>query len=151
MPDVLKSSLDKKFAIVIRLSMIKKVSAFISTITFYLLAMKNVLAQETNTTITINKPPVGYNDLGLFITNVIRLVFIIAAIGVLIMLVWGALEWIFSGGEKEAVGKARGRILNALIGLAILAVAVAVASVAGTFTGVDLFKFTIPTPPPAGR
>ncbi|MBI2314685.1 hypothetical protein HYU93_01330 [Candidatus Daviesbacteria bacterium] len=57
-----------------------------------------------------------------------------------------AFEWITSGGDKEAVGKARGRIINALIGLAVLAVAFALANVAARFTGLNLFDLTIPAP-----
>ncbi len=90
---------------------------------------------------------IGYSDLGRFINNIITLAFILAILVVLIMLIWGAFEWIVSGGEKEAVGKARGRIINALIGLAVLAVAFALASVGGTFLGFDITK-TIQIPKP---
>lgn len=89
----------------------------------------------------------GYSNLGVFISNAISLIFIFAVIAVLIMLIWGAFEWITSGGDKEAVGKARNRILNALIGMAILAVAFAIFKVAGQFLGFDTLNFTIPTPP----
>jgi hypothetical protein len=91
--------------------------------------------------------PIGYSDLGKFINNIITLAFILAIIAVLFMLVWGAFEWIVSGGDKEAVAKARNRIINALIGLAVLAVAFALASVAGTFLGFDITK-TIVIPKP---
>lgn len=90
---------------------------------------------------------IGYSNLGTFINNIITLAFIIAIIVVLIMLIWGAFEWIVSGGDKDAVGKARGRIINALIGLAVLAVAFALASVGGTFLGFDITK-TIVIPKP---
>ena len=91
--------------------------------------------------------PIGYSNLGKFINNIITLAFILAILVVLVMLIWGAFEWIVSGGDKEAVGKARGRIINALIGLAVLAVAFALASVAGTFLGFDILKtIKIPTP-----
>jgi hypothetical protein len=63
------------------------------------------------------------------------------------MLIWGAFEWITSGGDKDAVGKARNRILNALIGLAVLAIAVALTSVGTQFLGLGAFdKIIIPTP-----
>ncbi len=96
---------------------------------------------------TIGNNPVGYTDLGDFINKSVSLVFIVAVIAVLIMLVWGGLQWILSGGEKEAVGEARRRIVNALIGLAILAVAFAIAQVAGTFLGFNLFS-DLPIPSP---
>lgn len=102
--------------------------------------------------ISISAPKEGYNDLGKFITNIISLAFIVAVILVLLMLVWGAFEWITSGGDKEHVASARGRIINALIGLAILAVAFALFRFAGQFLGFDVgsptqpFRFTIPSP-----
>lgn len=92
---------------------------------------------------------VGYSDLGQFVSNFLVLVFGIAILVVLIMLIYGAFEWIISGGDKEAVGKARTRIMNALIGLAVLAVAFAVAKVAGQFLGFpSLGNIPVPTPPP---
>lgn len=119
----------------------KRFLPFSATVFGYL-----TLAQSAFAQIVITPPKVGYNSLGRFISAVITLVFIIAAISVLLMLIWGALQWIFSGGEKDAVAKARDRIINALIGLAILAVAVALASVFGQFVGINLFELVIPTP-----
>lgn len=62
------------------------------------------------------------------------------------MLIIGAFEWITSGGDKEAVGKARNRIINALIGLAVLAVAFALARLGAHFVGVDISNIKIPVP-----
>lgn len=100
--------------------------------------------------ITIQKPSQGYTDLGKFVGNVLNLAFALAVLLVLIMLVWGAFEWIASGGDKESVGKARNRIVNALIGMAVLAVAFALAKVAGQFLGFPdiTSSIPIPTPPP---
>lgn len=124
----------------------KKLAIGTSSI-LYLLSALNVFAQSS---IQVSPPPQGYSDLGKFITNLLTLAFGIALIIVLIMLIWGAFEWITSGGDKEAVGKARGRIINALIGLAVLAVAFALAQVAGQFLGFPggLTNIPIPTPPP---
>lgn len=100
--------------------------------------------------IVVNPPAQGYSDLGAFITNILTLAFGIAIIVVLIMLIWGAFEWITSGGDKDHVSNARNRIINALIGLAVLAVAFALAKVFGQFLGFDITKsIPIPTPPPA--
>lgn len=111
-----------------------------------------VTALADNITITpptkVGGGSLGYSNLGTFLSNAITLIFIFAVIAVLIMLIWGAFEWITSGGDKEAVAKARNRILNALIGMAVLAVAFAIFKVASQFlgfgTGTD---FVIPTPP----
>lgn len=94
---------------------------------------------------------IGYSDLGAFITNALQVAFIAAVIMVLAFLVWGSFDWITSGGDKEAVGKARSKIINALVGMAVLAIAFAIFSLASQFLGFDATNFKIPTPPrPAG-
>lgn len=120
----------------------KKLALFTASV-LSLLSPVNVFAVDIN----ITPPNQGYNDLGNFITNIIQLAFAFALLLVLVMLVWGAFEWISSGGDKEAVGKARGRIINALIGLAVLAIAFALATVGAQFLGFsNLNKITIPGP-----
>lgn len=116
------------------------------------LQMKEVLAAE----IKIEPPKlptgqaVGYSDLGKFISNVLVLIFSMAIVVVLVMLVWGAFEWITSGGDKDHVASARNRIVNALIGLAVLSVTFALAKAFGQFLGFDITQsIPIPTPPPA--
>lgn len=121
----------------------KKIAAISSSI-IYLLTSSKAFAQQT---ISIATPAQGYKDLGKFVTNILTVLFALAALVVLFMLVWGAYEWITSGGDKEAVGKARGRILNALVGLAVLAVAFALAVVAAQFLGfTNLNSIVIPGP-----
>lgn len=97
--------------------------------------------------IQIQRPDVGYANISDFLNALIRLAFILALIIVLVMLIWGAIQWIFSGGEKEAVASARDRIIHALIGLAVLAVAFALVVLAGQFVGIDLLgRLIIPSP-----
>ena len=121
--------------------MVRKL-ALIGSVVFSLLTPIQVFAVD----LIVKPPDTGYPNLESFITNFINLTFAIAVLAVLVMLIWGAFEWIVSGGDKDAVSKARGRIINALIGLAVLAVAFALAKVAGQFTGIDILKLHIPTP-----
>ncbi len=130
--------------------MLKKALASIGSSIAYIASSTTTFAQTS--TIQLKRPdvggrPVGYGDINDFITKAMQLIFILAVVAVLVMLVWGGVQWILSGGEKEAVGEARKRIVNALIGLAILAVAFAIAQVAGTFLGINIFgSLPIPTP-----
>ena len=130
----------------------KKLAIVSITAGFFAFAVFNSAIAQVNpnpNNITIANPGVGYTNISDFINASVRLAFIIALIAVLVMLVWGAIQWIFSGGEKEAVAAARGRIINALIGLAILAVAFAIVSLAGSFLGLNILKpggFNIPNP-----
>ena len=112
----------------------------------YLLSFSKVVAVEE--TIQITKPKGGFGTIGNFISNLLTILVAIGAIILLFMIVWGAYEWITSGGDKESVSRARGRITAAFIGLAVLAVAFALAVAASRFFGLDLTNIVIPTPPP---
>lgn len=103
---------------------------------------------KSSAVINITKPTQGFASLGNAISNVLTIAFVVAILVVLVMLIWGAFEWITSGGDKETVGKARGRIINALIGLAVLAIAYALARVAAQFLGFSLENITVPAPDP---
>ncbi len=122
--------------------------AVIGSLVTSLLAPIQALATDIN----ISPPSQGYSDLGTFITNIVVLAFVVALIVALVMLVWGAFEWITSGGDKESVAKARGRIINALIGLAVLAIAFALFRFAGQFLGFSgvgpTGTITLPIPSP---
>lgn len=137
----------------------KLIAALSSTLAYFWLASNFAYAQFIK--IDAETLP-GYHRISDFLTAAIRLAFIIALIAVLIMLIWGAIEWIFSGGNKDAVGNARNRIIHALVGLAILAIAIAIVTFAGTFVGINIlgdlpvptpsrFAPEIPPPSPQGR
>jgi len=59
-------------------------------------------------------------SLGNILGWALRLVFVAAGLFVFYHLIFGALEWIQSGGDKEKVDKARKRITTAVTGLVIL-------------------------------
>ncbi len=106
---------------------------------------------------TINAPPgsefaKGSNPLGVLLGTGISLFLVVAGIVALIYLLWGALDWITSGGDKEKLLKARQKIQNAIIGLIIVFAALVLFNVV---TGIVLggriiqptnqgFQFAIP-------
>ncbi len=80
-----------------------------------------------------------------FLQNTFTLIFSVAALAVLVMMIWGGWEWITSGGNKDKIDAARKRIVNALIGLAILAIAFFVVRVVGNIIGFNILgNFEIP-------
>lgn len=81
----------------------------------------------------------GAGAISQFLTNFITLLYSIAGIILVFMLVWAAFEWLTSGGEKEKVAAAQKRILHAIIGIILLAVAFAVIKIFGVFTGFTFF------------
>jgi hypothetical protein len=82
----------------------------------------------------------GAQKIQVLINRIIRVIYVVASIALVIMLLWGALQWITSGGSKEAIAQGRGRIINALIGFAILAFAFVIAKFAGGVFGFDPFS-----------
>ena len=79
----------------------------------------------------------GATQLSNIISNVLLIIFIVGSLGVLIMFVWGATQWILSGGDKEALAKARSRINTALIGFVLLALSGLLIIVIGQVIGIN--------------
>ncbi len=130
----------------------KKIAALVSIIGSFLITGVVYAATSTpaptSEPININIKPPGilnfYLVLGLLITNAITIVFVVADILVFIMLIWGGIQWIVSGGDKAGSENARKRITSALVGLAIVFAAWAIAMLINTLFGVDIFTLTIP-------
>ncbi|OGM21458.1 hypothetical protein A2955_02575 [Candidatus Woesebacteria bacterium RIFCSPLOWO2_01_FULL_37_19] len=73
-----------------------------------------------------------------FISILVGLLTIIAAIWFLIILITSAYSWMSAGGDKGAIETARSRMLNALIGLVIVIAAVFVVDLVGYILGFPL-------------
>lgn len=97
---------------------------------------------------TISPPPAikdftgtdttGAAGLSQFFSNFVALIFSVAGIVLILMILWGAFDWMISEGDKEKVAAARNKIINAVIGIILFAMAFAIIQVLGAFTG---FKF----------
>lgn len=68
-------------------------------------------------------------EFGDVLTFLIRTFFIIGGIIAMLYLLLGAFSWITSGGNKENVDKAREKITNALVGVILIFVVLAVVTV----------------------
>ena len=88
----------------------------------------------------LQKDPTGAGAISQFLSNLISLIYLFAAIILVFMLMWGAFEWITSEGEKEKLDSARKKIINALIGMVLLALVFAIIRVFGMFTGFRFFS-----------
>lgn len=106
---------------------------------------------------TINAPagmsefkdnPVG--GVGKLLSTGIQIFFLVASLALLVYLLWGAYDWLTSGGEKEKLTKAQLKIVNAIVGMLLMVVAMVVFNVimnnvlGGKFIGPG-FTFNIPT------
>jgi hypothetical protein len=124
----------------------KKLSALSLTTATYLSTALAVFAQTPrgrSVNIDVTSPDQGIapgTPLTLIFNNAITIVFIVAALLVLFYLIIGAFRWITAGGDKENTGKARTIITNALIGMAILALAFLIVNVVGGLLGIDILR-----------
>lgn len=99
---------------------------------------------------TISPPPaiksfLGPNDvtgatgISKFLSNLVTLIYTVATIVLIFMFLWGAFDWLTSGGEKEKLASAQTKIISAVIGIMLFAVAFAIIQVLGQFTGFNFF------------
>ena len=72
------------------------------------------------------------------IPSIIGIAFVIGALIFVFMLIIGGIQWIASGGDKSALEGARGRITNAIVGMAILLSVFALIKVIETFFGIHI-------------
>lgn len=79
--------------------------------------------------------------INMVIGNIITLIFTVAAVIFVIMFLWAAVSMISSGGDKESLAKARGRITWAIIGIVLLSLSFVVFRVLGFVTGFDILLF----------
>lgn len=63
------------------------------------------------------------DDLTKIVSNLIAIITIIAGVSFLFYFMFGAVNWITSGGDAQKAAAARNTILNALIGLVITVIA----------------------------
>lgn len=82
----------------------------------------------------------GATAISKFLSNLVQLIYIFAAITLLFVLLWGAFDWITSEGDKEKVAAAQRKLINAIIGIMLFAVAFAILKVLGIFTGFTFFE-----------
>lgn len=82
----------------------------------------------------------GAAGLSSFLSTIIRLIYTAATIVFVFMVVISAFQWILSGGDKEAVAKARGRLTYAIIGIVLLAFAFFIMNIIGSITGFKFFS-----------
>ena len=126
----------------------KKLATLINSALLSLTLATPALAQGTGT-VGFEKPAEAkITDIGKLISTGISVVIIVSGILVFVFLVWGGVEWLTSGGDKTKIENARSKLTNALIGVAIIAAAYAVWTLALTFFGVDVSNVCSDNPIP---
>ncbi|MBI3980490.1 hypothetical protein HY345_00660 [Candidatus Microgenomates bacterium] len=75
----------------------------------------------------------------------LRLGLIGGAVLSLLYLMWGAIDWIVSGGDKGNLEGARNKMTHAAIGLSLVAIVLVLLNFIGAFLQIDLLNLVIPT------
>lgn len=83
----------------------------------------------------------GEQGINTLLGNIVGLFFAAGAIAFIIMFVWGAVQMILSGGDKEAISKARARITWSIIGVILMSLSYFIFQLLEAITG---FKFFAP-------
>ena len=72
---------------------------------------------------------------GIVFQNVVLLFFTIGALGFIIYFLWGTVDWILSGGDKEKIAGGRKKITTAITGLVLLSLSFVIMQVLGQILG----------------
>lgn len=80
----------------------------------------------------------GFGD---YLSSILSFVMVIAAVALLLFLIWGAIEWITSAGDNSKVQKARDKITQSVIGMIVLSATVAIFMFVQQFLGIDVLRF----------
>jgi len=84
-------------------------------------------------------------DVPKLIGSAISFIFVIAVVVAIFFLLYGALKWIYSGGDKAAIESARGTITAAVIGLVILFLGFLIFTVVLGFFGINILSVNFPS------
>ena len=93
----------------------------------------------------IHNPLVPSYEMGKVISGLVGLLILVGAIFAFIYFIIGGLNWITSGGDKARIESARNRIINALVGLIIIASVWAIVSLIFPILGLSFPQITLPS------
>jgi hypothetical protein len=80
-------------------------------------------------------------DFGSFMGGLMSGIMVVAALLAFLFFIWGAIEWITSGGDKSKLESARNKISQALVGLIVLAATTAIFILLQRFLDICVLNF----------
>lgn len=118
---------------------IKKFALAASTAFSSMLATASVAMAEVNIE-RINTGKGYATNFGTMFSSILNVVMLVAALLVFAYMIWGGVEWITSGGDKNKAEGARNKLTAAIIGLVIIAASYAVVTLVVQFLGFSDFN-----------
>jgi len=106
---------------------------------------KTVYAQDV---IPVGPEVTPFANLGQLMASGIQIALLAAGLLVLVMVIWGGIQYVTSGGDKELAQAAQKRITAALVGLLIIVAAYAIAVILEKVLGIRIVSgITFPSAP----
>ena len=109
--------------------------------------MPNLLAIASETFDTIPTDPAyqGIQSIlpSQIVSAIVNLILGSAGVVSFIFLLWGGVQWIMAGGDKEALDKSRKKISNALIGLAVVFSSYALMFIVQALFGIQIIQLPL--------
>ena len=100
----------------------------------------NLLAQQIENPIGPKFTNQGTTYFSSIISGAVRLGLVAGVLIFFFIFVMGAIQWMTSGGDKAAVESARGKVINAIVGLVLLFLLFVILRLIGQFFGLDVLK-----------
>lgn len=110
-------------------SSLKKNITLVSAYTFlYFLDASKVFGAPDPAEVQVNEVDIGFTipNFSELLSFIIRFFFVMAGLAALFYMLWGAFSWVISGGEADAVEKARGKITAAIVGMLLIVATLAI-------------------------
>lgn len=109
-------------------SLKKNVTLASASVFMFLIAAAKAFAQGDPAEVQINEVDLGFKipNFSELLSFLVRFFFVMAGLAALFYMLWGAFSWVISGGESEAVDKARGKITAAIIGMIVIVATLAI-------------------------
>ncbi len=77
---------------------------------------------------------------GAYLSSIFSAVMVVAALMVLFYFIWGAIEWISSGGDQGKIQKGRDKITQSVIGIIVLSASIVMFMVVQNFLGLNILS-----------
>jgi len=100
-----------------------KLNNLVTKLKYSLFAITNPVLPKEGSLTEINK---SGGPLASLMARLWQTMVIIGSLLVILYFVWGAIDWLTAGGNEEKLKKARGRMVDAFIGLALLVASYAI-------------------------
>ena len=113
--------------------------------------MSQQLAQIINPVLPVAGQGEGAPILASLIATGLQVVFIIGGLGLLFVIIWGAVQWITAGGDSDQLKSAQKKIVGGIIGFVILASAMTIITAIGNIFNIDFLKTLIINWPVLGQ